>query len=233
LTWRVNSQSCSFSKDDCKVKFTGGANDGLELDLSEQGQVTSTTSNDGRTYYFAPCGLVTTGCTAGVGCQVDGAQFIPMGATAGLSCSVSSDQATINFPGLSTTIDANLRAIDATYVCGSGDLVLAVGQNGKTDVITYPFTLTGSAGCPAMPSGGGGGSGLNGGAIFLIIYFVAIAVYLIAGIIYKAFVKGARGLEVIPNIEFWMTVPGLVKDGCIFIYRSIAAKVCKKEYDSV
>ena len=36
---------------------------------------------------------------------------------------------------------------------------------------------------------------------------------------YKA--KEARGVEAIPNIEFWRSLPGLIKDGCVFSWSKI------------
>ncbi|XP_075264093.1 uncharacterized protein LOC142355980, partial [Convolutriloba macropyga] len=81
----------------------------------------------------------------------------------------------------------------------------------------------------ACPSSGG----INGGGIFLIIYFVSIALYLIVGVCYKAFYKGARGTEMLPNTEFWLMVPGLIRDGCLYIYRTIASKTCNKSFDAV
>ena len=40
---------------------------------------------------------------------------------------------------------------------------------------------------------------------------LAIATYLVVGGIYMFKVKGARGLETIPNIAFWKDLPFLIK----------------------
>ena len=42
-----------------------------------------------------------------------------------------------------------------------------------------------------------------------------LAVYFIAGFIFLKFVRGANGVEAIPQGEFWLSLPGLVKDGCV------------------
>ena len=39
---------------------------------------------------------------------------------------------------------------------------------------------------------------------------LALIIYFIAGILFMYFVKGARGLEMIPNINFWKSLPLLI-----------------------
>ena len=45
--------------------------------------------------------------------------------------------------------------------------------------------------------------------MFVIVYFVG-------GMIFMAVVKGARGIEMVPNLTFWQEFPALVKDGFSF-----------------
>jgi len=66
-----------------------------------------------------------------------------------------------------------------------------------------------------MPPGGIGS--LSGGSILLIICFVFLAVYLIAGALFMKYRKGAIGSEIIPNKSFWSEIPSLVKDGVMFV----------------
>eukprot|EP01112_Ceratiomyxa_fruticulosa_P014415 TRINITY_DN4125_c0_g2_i4.p1 TRINITY_DN4125_c0_g2~~TRINITY_DN4125_c0_g2_i4.p1 ORF type:complete len:251 (-),score=49.28 TRINITY_DN4125_c0_g2_i4:157-909(-) len=74
----------------------------------------------------------------------------------------------------------------------------------------------------ACPTSGGKGKidadlkKMSGGSIFLIIFFVGAAVYLIVGSIVNWRVKHASGIEVIPNFELWRSIPGLMKDGFTF-----------------
>eukprot|EP00002_Diphylleia_rotans_P001264 TRINITY_DN1070_c0_g1_i1.p1 TRINITY_DN1070_c0_g1~~TRINITY_DN1070_c0_g1_i1.p1 ORF type:complete len:267 (-),score=45.11 TRINITY_DN1070_c0_g1_i1:227-1027(-) len=89
-----------------------------------------------------------------------------------------------------------------------------------SNVLTkYACAKTGGGG----GGGGGGGSGgdddsedggLGGGAVFLIIFFVGGAVYLGGGVAYNMHQKQLRGLDAIPNRDFWTQVPTYVKDGC-------------------
>jgi len=63
---------------------------------------------------------------------------------------------------------------------------------------------------------------LTGGIWFLIILFaIVLPVYIIGGIIYNIKIKGSTGWEVLPNLQFWITLPSLVRDGCKFTFNSI------------
>ncbi|XP_059622059.1 cation-dependent mannose-6-phosphate receptor-like [Phlebotomus argentipes] len=59
--------------------------------------------------------------------------------------------------------------------------------------------------------------GLSTGSVLMIILLVAFITYLGIGIVVNFFLVGARGMEVIPNIQFWRNLPGLVMDGIRFV----------------
>lgn len=42
-------------------------------------------------------------------------------------------------------------------------------------------------------------------------FFVLLALYIVGGIVFLYYVRGARGKEVIPNYEFWMELPLLIR----------------------
>lgn len=54
------------------------------------------------------------------------------------------------------------------------------------------------------------------GAFFLIIT-VMIAIYFFGGILVLKFIRGAKGVEMIPNHEFWCRVVNLVKVRFLFL----------------
>jgi len=60
-------------------------------------------------------------------------------------------------------------------------------------------------------------AGLSTGSVLLILFFFAFGTYLLGGMMISYFFRGARGIEIIPNIDFWRSLPGLVKDGLIFL----------------
>ncbi|KPJ06552.1 Cation-dependent mannose-6-phosphate receptor [Papilio machaon] len=59
--------------------------------------------------------------------------------------------------------------------------------------------------------------GRSFGSTLLIIFFSFVVFYLVLGICTKKFLMGATGIEVIPNLGFWMDLPNLVKDGWAFM----------------
>lgn len=54
-------------------------------------------------------------------------------------------------------------------------------------------------------------AGLSAGATFLVIFGSLFAAYLLGGMAIMKFIKGAQGVEIIPNYEFWASLPSLVK----------------------
>jgi len=66
---------------------------------------------------------------------------------------------------------------------------------------------------------------LSGGGIFLIIFFVGLFVYCIAGAAYNYKQHHATGTALIPHRDLWFGLPGLVKDGCIFSAQSVMKMV--------
>jgi uncharacterized protein with PQ loop repeat len=59
--------------------------------------------------------------------------------------------------------------------------------------------------------------GLGIGGLLLILAVVGLLLYFIIGILVKKFKFGASGRDVIPQVEFWLDLPILVKDGIVFI----------------
>lgn len=52
--------------------------------------------------------------------------------------------------------------------------------------------------------------GLGTGAVISIIILVTLFSYCTLGVFYNHFMRGARGMELIPNLDFWRGLPGLV-----------------------
>jgi len=87
---------------------------------------------------------------------------------------------------------------------------------------SYHFAWASQYACPLNYNTGGGK--LSGGSVILIILLCLMVVYVAAGITYNKVRKQATGLELIPNVEFWTSLPGLVKDGVMFIVN----KTCRR-----
>jgi hypothetical protein len=71
-----------------------------------------------------------------------------------------------------------------------------------------------------------GPSGLSAGSVLLIVFvsekftnfihpyyrfFCLVTAYFIGGVIFLKFVRKAEGVEMIPNADFWFSIPGLFK----------------------
>ncbi|KAL3272669.1 hypothetical protein HHI36_014133 [Cryptolaemus montrouzieri] len=56
------------------------------------------------------------------------------------------------------------------------------------------------------------------GSKLLLIFMIFCLFYFIGGGCVLYFVRGARGAEVIPHIDFWRRLPGLVRDGTLFVF---------------
>jgi len=90
---------------------------------------------------------------------------------------------------------------------------------------TYSFGGTTDFKVELITTSGGGSSGSVGGTsvgtIFLILLIVFVFVYFAGGFAFNYKKKDKRGIEAVPNIEFWRAFPGYVKDGCMFTQAKI------------
>jgi len=87
----------------------------------------------------------------------------------------------------------------------------------------YNFEWKTQHACPTK-GGSGGKSGLSGGSVFLIILLVGAVVYLAAGITFNKVRRHAHGAEILPNWGFWSSLPGLVKDGVMFLVHKVTKR---------
>jgi len=114
----------------------------------------------------------------------------------------------------------NNRRITINFVCSiSSAPPTYVGES----QCLYTFNWISPSGCglsdpPAddEPGEGGSSGSLSGGDVFLIIFFIGGFLYVAIGVAYNYKFKGQTGVEMIPNLQFWKALPGLIKDGFTF-----------------
>jgi len=86
---------------------------------------------------------------------------------------------------------------------------------------SYSVEMRSKHGCPAGGSGVVGEvvGGLSGGSIFIIIFFVAIVLYIAGGVTFNI-VKNHTGctIDSFPQLNFWTEFAALVKDGAMWSY---------------
>lgn len=95
----------------------------------------------------------------------------------------------------------------------------SLDHNGKKVPLEcyYLFELNHDAACSVKTKH------LSPGSIMLIILIVVGTVYLLLGFLYQRYIAGAKGLEQIPNYDFWRDFGSLQADGCNFMCRCTEA----------
>ena len=89
----------------------------------------------------------------------------------------------------------------------------------RTSDCGYTFRYRTPAACGKEVPYSTGEGGLDGAGVFLIILFVALILYILIGIILNKVVFHKEGpfVQMLPHYSFWVSLPGLVIDGCKFI----------------
>ncbi|CAH3175208.1 unnamed protein product [Porites lobata] len=95
-----------------------------------------------------------------------------------------------------------------------------------TDISSWTVTtvLHSKYACPTSSSSHGS-SGLSLGSVLVISFSCLLIVYISGGILVNVYVKHIKGKEAFPNYTFWVDLPFLVKDGCVFTFQSLG-KLC-------
>ncbi|KHN04787.1 hypothetical protein glysoja_031887 [Glycine soja] len=81
----------------------------------------------------------------------------------------------------------------------------------------YVTELKHPSGCAIIVNVHGGGLGWFG--TLLIIVLCLFAAYLLAGIVYRFFFLGIRGIDIIPNLDFWVSLPRRTQSLCASLGR--------------
>ncbi|RNA00049.1 cation-dependent mannose-6-phosphate receptor-like, partial [Brachionus plicatilis] len=80
----------------------------------------------------------------------------------------------------------------------------------------YQFILKSKHCCPEKKSG------LGFGSVILIIFVSVPFIYLIGGIVFLKFIKKKNGTEMIPNYQFWSSLPNYVRTGSAYAMSKIS-----------
>lgn len=98
-----------------------------------------------------------------------------------------------------------------------GNLRWLEENRNKSGDCYYLFELEHSGACSKAPVSND--LGLSPGSIICITIGSVIGAYLVFGILFMRFVRGAKGYNQIPNYEFWRDFGSLQADGCDLICR--------------
>lgn len=99
----------------------------------------------------------------------------------------------------------------------------------SSDINNHNFVLFSENSCTFMEN-----TGLGTGSVLVILLLVLTSAYLLCGGAVLYFIRGARGREIIPNIDFWTDFPILVKDGAVFLQNGCKPVISNSEsYDRI
>nr|XP_002126668.1 putative mannose 6-phosphate receptor-like protein C530.09c [Ciona intestinalis] len=135
------------------------------------------------------------------------------------------DQIAINYTANSLLGDSRHSQVTLTCSKGKQDNFIVKGEVTPNSGF-YKFELVGNTLCPKKSGGG-----LSAGSVLLIIFFVLLFVYLVGGILYNRYKNEETGLDMLPNKEFWASLPGLIADGIKFIFGG--CKASPSSYDNI
>lgn len=177
----------------------------------------------GNYYYsYNPCYPFTEReCVNTAACQLDYSTFIYYDIG-------QQDSAAFSFDGLnvkiSYTSQDGIRSSSVLLVCDPNAAVPTLDVQGEVGTNLYQMTVTSSAACTVpVPDHLKSGAGISAGSVLLIIFFVLLAVYLIAGAVYMKVRNQATGKDLVPNRGFWTAIPGLIADGVL-----CTLSICRK-----
>lgn len=134
-------------------------------------------------------------------------------------------------------------AMDPDFNTRSAEVKLTCSQKAKLSSMTvvesqtvYTFTAQSSYACTSS-SGGGKQCALGCvygvGGLFMTLAFVALILYFVIGFVLCKFVWKMEGIEVIPNVHFWVDIPFLLKDGVMFFVDLFRMVTKKSQYTEV
>ncbi|XP_042753540.1 uncharacterized protein LOC111919691 isoform X1 [Lactuca sativa] len=87
----------------------------------------------------------------------------------------------------------------------------------RVGVCNFVTQITHPAGCANVLSAPGSGLGWFG--TLLIILLCLFGAYFIAGAAYRYFYLGIRGIDIIPNLEFWASLPHRIRSSYMSLVR--------------
>ncbi|PAA78993.1 hypothetical protein BOX15_Mlig013956g1 [Macrostomum lignano] len=89
-------------------------------------------------------------------------------------------------------------------------------EGGVYDIFMHLRSKHACVGGGGGGGGGDGGEGISTGDILCIIFLCGLVLYLSLGLMANKFILGKEGSELMPNKNFWIVLPGYVRDGFLF-----------------
>lgn len=99
--------------------------------------------------------------------------------------------------------------------------------------LNYELDVESYLACPNAKPKCKGSSGGVGGWIFVGLVFGVSFVYFAGGFALLHFQQGKQGREAIPHVDFWTSLPGLIKDGGLFCVNKIRGTSASGPYSKI
>lgn len=236
----VRLKDCEQDPDSlCKCKF----DDGGELDLTSLGNSDNTprfkdvlSKGEGNYYSYNPCNpFQEKECKDAAACILnpDKSQSITIGDAEKAAFNYDDDTGNVII-GYTSGAIKDLRLTEVLLVCDESACEPEISADGQQDQGYFQLTLKTVCACPDGCSASGpkncGDNGISGGTIICIIAISVLIMYFVIGILTMKFVKRKEGIEIIPNVTFWRTLPVLIKGGVLF---SISKCRRRTSYDKI
>ncbi|KAJ9683929.1 hypothetical protein PVL29_016432 [Vitis rotundifolia] len=142
--------------------------------------------------------------------------------TVGRASSVNINLIDKNIPNKGVTVKMSSNGPDVncslsvSVICESNGVQgpYSLEQSGTCD---YATEMKHPSGCAEIVSVHG--RGLGWFSTFFIILFCFLGVYLLVGTVYRFFFLGVRGVDIIPNLGFWTSLPQKTQSSCASLVR--------------
>ncbi|XP_064392200.1 cation-dependent mannose-6-phosphate receptor-like [Halichondria panicea] len=190
-------------------------------------------------YVFSPCGAkIECGNTKKpvVICQIDHStgSYVVVGASSSVVWAFANESDTNHFTVTyghgDETVDVTLvgpiprKGVVSVTVTSQDSSFVFSKETTLTTALEYEFNANIPSGDTGVPLG-------TVGIVLICLVLGAVILYFIIGSIVMFQVKGARGIEVVPNYSFWKDLPFLIKDGVLFMFQPCRSK--KNTYSSL
>jgi hypothetical protein len=101
----------------------------------------------------------------------------------------------------------------------------------QDDQDTFDIFLESRCCCPGKCQYSG--ESIGGGGIFVIILLVLVFVYLVGGMLFLKFARGATGQDMIPNRMLWLNIVSYAIDGLRYSMQVIRQRSFAVDYQKV
>ncbi|XP_028414016.1 uncharacterized protein LOC114536938 isoform X1 [Dendronephthya gigantea] len=234
FTTCINAGSYSCKKVECGCEYTIKNGTTYKISLEGISKKNKKVTVGYWTYYIDPCygfSVSDTHCDDVRVCQAaKGGGSFPLARDIKNYGDYDADKKSVTVYYTPVPSQGKTRTVQLTVIEAS-----AAPPDVQVNDVTFKITMKSPSLAPhkVQPSSNQGKKGnLSTGSILVITFFVVLVIYLVSGALFMKYRRGATGKEIVPNVDFWSSIPGLVKDGCVFFgkkMKGLCERCCNRE----